>query len=115
MFYCTALPKLELFFTAAASHLQGVWMSKVGRSSDPHGDPDVNHLSCYVTQRQVAHHRLLSLSGVCEMHMFAGGEGGPCNLSRKEMVNAAFQGYLNSFIQVRSSCAHLSTAKYLHM
>lgn len=59
------------------SYLEGVWLSEVGCSSDPHCDPDIDHLSCDMAERQVADHYLLSLRGVCEAHMMACGERSP--------------------------------------
>lgn len=68
----------------SSPHLQRIWLGEVGRPSDPHDDPDVHHLSRDVAQRQVTDHHLLSLSGVGELHVFAGGEGRPGYLSRKK-------------------------------
>ena len=56
---------------------------------DPHGDPDVHHLSRDVAERQVAHHLLLSDPCVHQAHVAAGGERGPCELGggeRKRLI-----------------------------
>lgn len=79
MFY---LEQADTF--ASSPHLQCIWLGKVGRPSDPHDDPDVHHLSRDVAQRQVADHHLLSLRGVVQLHVFAGGEGRPSYLRRKK-------------------------------
>lgn len=55
-------------------------MSKVGGPSDPHRDPDVNHLSCDVAEGKVADDCLLSLGGVSETHVTAGAERRPGEL-----------------------------------
>ena len=73
-----------MFVFTGVSHLQCVRLSEVRHPSDLHGDPDVDHLSSDVAERQVADHRLLSLGGVCQTHVAAGGERGPRYLKGKE-------------------------------
>lgn len=70
--------------TTDVSHLQCIRLSEVGRPSDPHGDPDVDHLSGDVAERQVADHHLLTLRGVRQSHVTAGGERGPRQLEGRE-------------------------------
>lgn len=67
------------------------------RPSDPHGDPDVDHLSSDVAERQVADHNLLSASGVRQTDVAAGGERGPCYLrARRERLYYFMYGRLDT-------------------
>lgn len=81
--YCS--PRIN---PTSVPHLEGIWLSEGGRPSDPHSDPDVDHLCSDVAERQVADHRLLSLSGVCQTHVTAGGERCPCQLKGKKRYDA---------------------------
>lgn len=60
------------------THLQCVWLSEVRHPSDSHRDPHVDHLSGDVAKWQVADHHFLTLRGVCQTHVLAGGERRPC-------------------------------------
>lgn len=65
-----------LFF----SHLQCIRLGKVGHPAHLHGEPHVHHLGSNVTERQVADHHLLHLSGIREADVLDGGQRGPRDL-----------------------------------
>lgn len=60
-------------------NLQSIWLSEIGYSSNPHGDPHVINLGCHVTQGQVAHHFLLRH---LQLDHVTCSTGCPCNLDR---------------------------------
>jgi len=87
MFKCCSLFTVGhiVWFTSAGAHLQRVRLGEVGRPSDPHGDPHVDHLGRDVAERQVADHLLLRASGVLQTHVVADGERRPRDLrARRE-------------------------------